>query len=57
MPQMHTLEIIIIIKPLFSQNRMIIIGGAFKNISNPLKLYEITIFPTGSSAYQILSPL
>ena len=25
--------------------------GNLRNTSNPLKLYEITLFPTGSSAY------
>ena len=30
---------------------MIIIMGTFRNTSNPLKLYEITLFPTGSSGY------
>ena len=35
---------------------MIIIASTFRNLSNPLKLYEITLFPTGSSAYQIIIP-
>ena len=30
---------------------MIIITGTFRNTSNPLKLYEITLFHTGSSVY------
>ena len=30
---------------------MITITGTFRNNSIPLKLYEITVFPTGSSAY------
>ena len=38
-------------KPLFSQYLMIIITGTFRNTSNPLKLYEIILFSTGSSAY------
>ena len=30
---------------------MIIITVTFRNTSNPLKLYEINLFPTGSAAY------
>ena len=30
---------------------MIIIMGTFRNTSIPFKLHEITLFPTGSSAY------
>ena len=34
---------------------MIIITGTFRNTSNPLKLYEITLFLTGSLAYDDVS--
>ena len=40
---------------LFSPNLMIIITGTFKNTANPLKLYEITLFFTGSLAYYAMS--
>ena len=33
---------------------MIIIISTFRSTSNPLKLYEIMLFPIGSSAYQII---
>ena len=43
--------IYIVHNKLFSPNLRIIITDTFKNTSIPLKLYEITLFPTGSSAY------
>ena len=46
--------IYIVPNTLFSQNLMIIITGTFRNTSILLKLYEITLFPTGLSAYQII---
>ena len=46
--------IYIVPNTLFSPNLMIIITGTFRNISNTVKLYEITLFPTGSSAYYSL---
>ena len=36
---------------LYSPNIKIIITGTFRNTSNTLKLYEITLFSTGSLAY------
>ena len=36
---------------IFTKSHNIIITGTFINTSSPLKLYEITIFPAGSSAY------
>ena len=46
--------IYIVPNTLFSPNQMIITTGTFRNTSITLKLYEITLFPTGSSAYQII---
>ena len=43
--------IYIVPNTLFSPTLMIIITGTFRNTSNPLKVNEITLFPTGLSAY------
>ena len=40
-------------KPIFP-NIMMVITGTFRNTSNHLP-YEITVFSTGSSAYQIIT--
>ena len=51
-PQPHLKLIYIVPKTVFSPNLMIIIKGTFRNTSIPLKLYEINLFPTGSSDYE-----
>ena len=43
--------IYIVPNKLFSLNLMIIIMVTFRNTLITLKIYEITLFPTGSSAY------
>ena len=45
------IDIYIVPNILFSPNLMTIITRTFRNTSNPLKLYEITLFHTGSLAY------
>ena len=40
---------------IFSPN-LIIIMGIFRNTSNPFKLFVKSLFPIGSSAYQIMIP-
>ena len=44
------IQIDIVPNTLFSPNLIITITGTFRNTSIPLKLYEITLFPTGSAA-------
>ena len=50
-PRQRPKLIYIVPNTLFSPNLMIIITGTFRNTSNPLKIYEMTLFPTGSLAY------
>ena len=51
------ISINIVPNTLFPTNPMIIISVTFRNTSIPLKLYEITLFPKGSSAYYHIYPL
>ena len=53
-PPTHLKLIYIIPNTLFSQNLTIIITGTFRNTPFPLKLHKIILFPTDSSAYQII---
>ena len=46
---LHLKLIYIVPNTLFSPNIMIIMTGTFRNTQIPFKLYEIFLFPTGSS--------